>query len=67
MIFYRVEYYGQAGESEGFEWFAKRREALRAVKETGSASATIERISIRLTAEGVLEALNRYASHNDNG
>lgn len=78
MKFYRVHLTHDAGESAGYEYFASRRLAEARVAEwykehkgldadDGATGADIYEIWISPTKAGILEALNRYASHNDNG
>lgn len=73
MILYRVSTFTENGNSAGFSWHTKLREAQDAKAEAKAnhideeREPEIERIEVKLTRDGVLRALNRYASHPDNG
>jgi len=70
MIFYRVHYKDSFAESQGYEFFTTKSKAesaqKKANKENGQ-NEEIEKVEIRPTKKGVLAALNRWASHPDNG
>ena len=72
MKFYRVELFEKAGESSGFDFYTDLRKATACDVEWrkqngGTSRATVTQIDIEPTRKGILEALNRYASHADNG
>jgi hypothetical protein len=71
MRFYRVHLMEDSGVSAGFEWFISENKARKRAKSwegvKSTMSATVESVDIELTEDGVLTALNKYASHNDNG
>ena len=76
MRFYRVWYFDQSHAGRGYEWFASRVEARRALtvwkfdqREAGKlagefikdAWGTVEAIEITPTKKGILAALNSHA------
>ena len=77
MKLYKVTLYNSETSSDGFAYFASAKEARACVREyrTGflpqddvdTSGCKIERIRVDLTRKGILAALNRHASHNDNG
>lgn len=80
MKFFRVSYSKDGGNSAGFSWHTNLREALAAAKrdydeDPGEydnhapirGSDRIETIEIAPTRRGILRALERLASHPDNG
>jgi hypothetical protein len=71
--FYRVHRTQYAGENAGYEWFTVKRLAqeacsdwLKQGEELGY-RAYIDVVEIEPTKQGIQQALNRYASHADNG
>ena len=82
MTFYRVSYSRDGGNSAGFSWHTSRRGAVAAARADydadpeeynlhssrgASIADRIQAIIIRPTRAGILDALQRYASHEDNG
>jgi hypothetical protein len=70
MKFYRNHYKVDGGISHSFHWFTSKAEALKDVKEHGERDEDdeiAEPIDITPTKAGILDALNRYAGHADNG
>lgn len=76
MRLYRVEYYSDYDGSSGYSWHTNRREAAREqarwLREADHAheesrTATITPINLIATRAGILQALKRYASYNNNG
>lgn len=77
MKFYRVHFWEGEMFSHGYQFFTRRADAEKAsrawikeVNETGrdwNPSGDIDEIDIEPTKAGLLDALNQYASHNDNG
>lgn len=78
MRFYRVHFWEGEMSSHGFKFFARRTDAEKASRawvkdiidsKNGNWGPTgdIDEIDIQPTKAGILEALNQYASHNDNG
>lgn len=71
MIVYRVICQSDTDGSAGDMWFARRSDALRAGREyrdqDDGLSFEIEKVTTRVTAAGILEALSSYASHPNNG
>jgi len=71
MKFYKVKLWSAVESSEGFAYFTTAREAeakKREYEEEGEGKeATIVTIDVMPTKQGILEALRRNGSHNDNG
>lgn len=75
MIFYRVHYLTEGGNSAGFSWHTSRRAAQSQANEAvendpieyEDSPPSIEKIEIKNTKNGILNALNHYADHADNG
>ena len=73
MILWRFVRYTTEESSQGFSWHLSKKdaEAARAEFERNYPQAehdsSVERVTIRVTKDGVLDALVRYASHPDNG
>mgnify|MGYP003139316697 CR=1 FL=1 len=78
MKFYRVEKNSWEHNNEGYEWFLSAREAKKCKREfdeppdpvypnSPECEATIEVVNIQCNKEGVLWALNNYASYPNNG
>lgn len=74
MKLYSLHRTHSAGESAGHEFFASKRDADKAAAEwrrQGSEleehAAEVQPITVEPTRQGILRALNRYASHTDNG
>jgi hypothetical protein len=80
MRFYRLNKLHENGESAGYEFFGDRREVEKAFREwmtppekgdeewvTSREGTEIETINITPTRAGILRALQRYATHADNG
>jgi hypothetical protein len=76
MKFYRVDLYTDEEGSEGYAWFTSKREATAKKaeysrdarqQERNPSKTTIEEINVTPTRTGILEILNSYASHPDNG
>lgn len=72
MRLYRVHYFSDYGQSAGFEFFRTKREANAALirfldPDDDSRSGKIGEVEFAPTKAGVLDLLNRYADHPDNG
>lgn len=70
MRFYRNHIHTEDGESRGYRWFPSRQAAEqinKIVDDGGNTNPVAEPIVIEPTKAGILLALNRYASHADNG
>jgi hypothetical protein len=72
MRFYQVATFTNDGSSTGFDFYSDKRTAQRAVREATGFSGGKERgemteIEVTPTKAGILDALNRLASHADNG
>ena len=73
MRFYKVEFYCEVEGHLGYEFCASKRDAQRTLRERGGSdlrpgeSESIRAIDIEPTKAGILLALNRLASHPDNG
>lgn len=72
MKFYRLHLYDGADGSGGFKFFTEKIVAEREARAFGDATdahanVEVEAIEIEPTKAGILEALNTYASHPDNG
>lgn len=77
MKIYQVSYRGRGilnGEHLGFEYVSSRRKAERLLRENTSDSkgpddycSPITEFNVTLDKAGILQALNRYGSHPDNG
>lgn len=71
MKIYRVEYKDESQEHKGFTFHAVKKEAVdRALdyrRKCKGGETQVEPITVRVTAAGVLRALQAYASHPDNG
>jgi hypothetical protein len=75
MRFYQVHMTHEAGESAGYSYHTSKRDAEQAMAHWRSNDpgpdldhdASITEIEIRPTKAGILSALKRFASHNDNG
>jgi hypothetical protein len=74
MRFYRVSYSTMRDSSLGFSWHRSRRDAAAAGrtfrddnKTEEEVEAVIQPIDIEPSRQGILDALNTYATHNDNG
>lgn len=79
MKFYRASYSTGGGNSGGFSWHTSRAEAIAAAKRdydedpaeydhhAKGINERIQVIEITPTRRGILDALQRLASHPDNG
>jgi hypothetical protein len=74
MKLYQLHRTHEAGSSAGFEYFASKREAEKAVRDWRNQvndpvldGATVQEIEVEPTRAGILSALNRYAGHPNNG
>ena len=71
MRFYRVHYWTTEDGSAGFEFFASKAEAEKAIREwdrKNSAKAEMmDPVDVEPTQDDILAALNFCASHADNG
>lgn len=78
MRFYRLHRYHVENGSAGYEYFTNERDATKARAEwygnfeeeervTNCEGSEYEIIEVEPTKVGILKALNRWASHNDNG
>lgn len=75
MTFYRNHYRTNGGCSAGYGWFSSRaaaEQAARAADQNADdpedlTDPVAERIEIEPTRRGILDALNRHASHAENG
>jgi len=74
MKFYQLHRTHSAGESGGYEYFGSRRDAEKAARSWRRSDDSllehgteIKLIEVLPTRAGILRALNRYASHEDNG
>jgi hypothetical protein len=75
MKFYQLHRICEGGTSAGYEYFASRREAEKALNvwrknspgDVIDQQGDIELIDVEPTRVGILHALNRYANHADNG
>jgi hypothetical protein len=74
MRFYRVAFGNEEGNSGGYAWFTTIAEARRFArgKEPDDATSCVidptpEPVDIEPTKRGILDALNRYADHPNNG
>lgn len=74
MKLYRIATF-EAGESSGYRYVGNQDEARRIARENkasaeevyGPGYKSIETIEVEPTKAGILECLNRYGSHPDNG
>jgi hypothetical protein len=73
MRFFRVHFYDGADGSAGYQFFTVQAEAARAARAfnrdatDSHAVVEVEAIEIEPTKAGILDALNTYASHANNG
>ncbi len=82
MRFYRVSYSKEGGNSGGFSWHTSKRDAYAAARRDydqdpaeydlhgtrgASIAERVDPIEIACNRAGILDALQRYASHCDNG
>lgn len=73
MKLYQVDYTCEAGNSAGYGYFGNKREAAKASnlwRAQGNElehGAEIRAIEVEPTKSGILKALNRFASHANNG
>lgn len=72
MRFYQVHLIAEGGESAGYQWFTRQREAQAAIThwtkdKSVEHDADMKLVDIKPTKAGILAALNRYADHADNG
>lgn len=74
MIVYRVHFYQHAESSQGFRWFSSEREARsmahawkKSVPKRDWPDPTVDKLDCPTHKAGLLEFLNRFASHPDNG
>lgn len=74
MTFYRVQFYTEKDGSQGYEFFTTKFAAQKYQRESwdGEGKLTdihrrIEQIEVKATKAGILQLLQRYASHADNG
>ena len=70
MKLYRLHTTLKAGESMGFEFFASKRDAERALsrwQKIDEGQGSIEQIEVEATRTSIILALNTYAGHPDNG
>jgi hypothetical protein len=68
---YRNHYRDGHGESQGYEYFSARRDAERAerkfLRDDPGGAVEREELVFPLTKGGVIDMMNQYASHADNG
>lgn len=70
---YRLEFVdqneGYKGESRGFEYTGSKADADKRARDSGRAGQTVtcEKIEIGKGKRGLLDALNKYGAHLDNG
>lgn len=74
MTFYRVTFYNTFDGTAGYSWHTSKASASKSSAEwiascdgDATASAEIEAVEITPTKQGILDALNTYAKHADNG
>jgi hypothetical protein len=71
MKLYRLHMTQDFGVSAGYQFFTAWETAEKAKRkwllETGDEGTEIDSIEVTVTGQGILDALNRYASHPDNG
>lgn len=76
MRIYQNDLRGNGLESKGFTYHASRRAAraeaariIRHTKEDPEPVVAVEtnRLNVKPTRAGIIQALNRYGAHNDNG
>ena len=74
MRLYKNHYYTSDGESQGYEYFTSKREAHKAFRHKDEGSEIFSgvpcravSISFKPSLTGVVELLNKVASHPDNG
>lgn len=72
MTFYRVDFESEQLGQRGFVWFTSKAKAEAAGREwvgndKEDGSFRIREIEIEPTKKGILDALNRYAEHPNNG
>lgn len=70
MKFYRVHFTYEYGTSGGYTFFTSKRAAEKYRRECDvreENGGEIDEINITPTRKGILDALNRYADHPDNG
>jgi len=67
---YRVELLIEGGLSFDIKYFGNKREAFRCARQhmqTSTDDFVIQKIEVEISRAGVLAALNKHASHADNG
>lgn len=72
MKFYRVNFWSTHEASLGFEFFSSLSEAEAALSQfkkdhEDAEGSTIEVVIVEQTKKGILQALNKYGRHPDNG
>lgn len=69
MNIYQVSYRDDCDEHKGYSYHATRREARKTIKTAEHAEQTcdVEKVTVSVTKAGILKALQRFASHPDNG
>jgi hypothetical protein len=78
MKVYRLSKWEAADGHRGFQYFSNRRDAVRALRDWVDqhegkeraeirAGSDIDKLDVKLTKQGIVQALNYYASHPDNG
>lgn len=67
MKIYRVTKWTESGESAGYAYFLKKSEANECQKKHGSEDIPISETEISMNKWDVVNALNRFGSHPDNG
>jgi hypothetical protein len=71
MRFYRVHPTTEGGNSAGFQFFTTRHDANKFARQytrdNPDESAEIDVVEVTPTKLGILDTLNRYASHELNG
>lgn len=70
MKVYRVSSRNFLAEHVGYEFHANKKEAVKKHKESNNNNnidPEIREIEIKISKKGIIEALNQWASHPDNG
>jgi hypothetical protein len=75
MKFYRVRYSSEGGNSGGYSWHTSRRDAEKAARDAAANDPAEyidgppqwDEIEIVPTKKSLLDALNTYAGHPNNG
>ena len=74
MKIYQVSYQSHKDSSQGFSYHSSKEDAVKALakfkrisKEDYNPDSEITIIETQISAKAIIELLNTYASHNDNG